>query len=136
MLTKKNGTIQTQIQSSNNNMKQSYLIGHDDEILCLAISPNRRFVATGQIASKALKGKASVIVWDALQNRLLCRMDSCHQRAVISLSFSHDNTQLLSVGQDDSNTHILWSDVGGGWSRVQKISTSPGDKAPVSYITF
>lgn len=116
--------------------KQSFFQGHDDDILCLAISKDRRFIATGQTASKSSKGKGSVIVWDAVQSRLLCRMDGCHQRAVCSLAFSPDGTQLVSVGQDDSNTHILWEDQGGGWSKAQQVATSKGDKAPVSLHMF
>ena len=114
--------------------KQSYFLGHDDDILCLAISKDRRYIATGQTASKTSKGKGSVIVWDAAQNRLLCRMDGCHQRAVTSLAFSPEGNQLVSVGQDDSNTHILWEDQGGGWSKAIQLATSKGDKAPVSIV--
>ena len=116
--------------------KQSFFQGHDDDILCLAISKDRRFIATGQTASKSSKGKGSIIVWDAVQSRLLCRMDGCHQRAVCSLSFNPEGNQLVSVGQDDSNTHILWEDQGGGWSKAQQVATSKGDKAPVSSVLF
>ena len=114
--------------------KQSFFQGHDDDILCLAMSKDRRFIATGQTASKFSKGMGSVIVWDAVQSRLLCRMDRCHQRAVCSLAFSPDGSQLVSVGQDDSNTHILWEDQGGGWSKAQQVATSKGDRAPVRGI--
>ena len=89
---------------SKSHMKQSYFVGHDDDILCLAISKDRRYIATGQTASKASKGKGGVIVWDAAQGSLLCRMDGCHQRAVTSLAFNPEGTQLVSVGQDDNNT--------------------------------
>jgi hypothetical protein len=114
--------------------KQTFCMGHDDDILCLAISKDRRFIATGQTASKTSKGKGTVIVWDAAQSRLLCRMDGCHQRAVTSLAFSPDGTQLLSVGQDDNNTHTLWEDKGGGWSKAVQLATCKGDKAPVSKL--
>jgi len=86
------------IINSKATLRQSYLRGHDGDILCLTISPNRLYIATGQIASVALKGKGSIIIWDALQGRLLSRMDGCHQRAVTSLAFSPDSNQLISVG--------------------------------------
>jgi microtubule-associated protein-like 6 len=114
--------------------QQSYCTGHDDDVTCLTVSRDRRFIATGQIASKALKGKASVIVWDALQGRLLSRMDGCHQRGVYAVAFSPDNQQLISVGMDDSYTHILWADMGGSWSRVQQLSMSKGDRIPVRCV--
>lgn len=72
----------------NGTMNQSYFQGHDDDVLCLAISKDRRYIATGQTASKSSKGKGSVIVWDANSNRVLTRMDGCHGRGVVSLSFS------------------------------------------------
>lgn len=122
--------------ASKAHFKQSFFQGHDDDILCLAISKDRRFIATGQTASKTSKGKGSVFVWDAVQSRLLCRMDGCHQRAVCSLAFSPDGSQLVSVGQDDSNTHILWEDKGGGWSKAQQVATAKGDKAPVIFSTI
>ncbi len=115
--------------------KQHYFKGHDDDVLCITMSRDRRYIATGQIASKSLKGKASVIVWDAVQCRLLSRMEGCHQRGVLSLSFNDAGNQLISIGMDDSFTHILWSDLGGSWSRVQQLSNAKGDKQPVSFTT-
>eukprot|EP01038_Epipyxis_sp_PR26KG_P010144 gene10144-13646_t len=113
--------------------KQQYYRGHDDDILCLTVSQERRYVATGQTASKATKGKGGVIVWDAIQCRILSRLDACHQRGVSSLAFSPGEDMLLSVGMDDNNTHILWKDTGGGWSRIAQLASSKGDKAPVLF---
>ena len=36
---------------------------------------------------------------------------------------SPSSSQLLSVGQDDQNTHILWTDLGGRWSKIQQTAT-------------
>lgn len=116
--------------------KQSYFTGHDDDVLCSTISGDRRFLATGQIASKKLKGKASVIVWDALQTRHLSRMDGCHARGVAAVAFNTDSTLLISVGMDDNCTHILWSDVGGNWSRVQQIASVKGDRQATNFLQF
>lgn len=113
--------------------KQSYLRGHDDDVLCLTISADRRFVATGQIASKALKGKASVIIWST-EGRLLSKMDGCHQRGVHALAFSPDASKLVSVGMDDAYSHTVWADMGGNWSRVQQIATAKGDKQPTLFL--
>jgi microtubule-associated protein-like 6 len=113
------------------NSTQKYFKGHNDDILCLAMSPNRRYVATGQISSKSSKGKATICVWDAIECRLLSELKDCHQRGIISLSFSPDNEKLLSIGLDDSFEHILWVDKGGSWSRVQKMANSKSDKKTV-----
>ena len=116
--------------------KQIYFHGHNDDILCLAISPNRRFVATGQIASHTSKGKASVCVWDSVECRLLCKMDGCHQRGVVALAFSPTSDQLVSVGNDNDFTHTLWTDVGGNWSRAQVIGSSKGDKGSLFFLRW
>ncbi len=116
--------------------KQTYFHGHNDDILCLAISPNRRFVATGQIASHSSKGKASVCVWDSVECRLLCKMDGCHQRGVVALAFSPNSDQLVSVGNDNDFTHTLWADVGGNWSRAQVLGSSKGDKGSLYFLRW
>jgi microtubule-associated protein-like 6 len=116
--------------------KQSYFTGHDDDVLCCAMSFNRRFLVTGQIASKKLKGKASVIVWDALQARSLSKMEGCHGRGVSAVAFNQDSSLLISVGMDDNCTHILWSDVGGNWSRVQQIASVKGDRQATNFLQF
>lgn len=122
-------------KESNDTYTQKYFMGHNDDILCLAISPDRRFVATGQTASKG-RGKGSICVWDVQDCRQLCRMDACHQRGVAALAFSPEGNELISVGQDDKNTHILWKDAGGSWSRVQKTAEAPSDQNAVLFLRW
>lgn len=110
---------------------QTYFRGHDDDVLCLNISADRHFVVSGQTASKATKGKASVCIWSASDCRLLTKLEKCHDRAVVSVSFSPDGAKLVTVGQDNSYTHTVWADAGGGWSRVSKIATMKSDGKPV-----
>eukprot|EP00981_Chlorochromonas_danica_P009096 scaffold2486_cov169-Ochromonas_danica.AAC.15 len=122
--------------SNNVEWKQSYYRGHDDDILSFTVSADRKFLATGQIASKSLKGKASIVVWSASECRLLCKMEGCHQRGVQALSFNYDATKLVSVGMDDSFTHIVWADIGGNWSKVQQIAAAKGDKQPALFLRW
>jgi microtubule-associated protein-like 6 len=133
--------------NNNNNTKnftlsQTFFTGHNDDILCLAISNDRRFVATGQTASKTSnsnnkEGKGvCIILWDAIQGRIITRLENCHQRGVTSLAFNHDGDKLLSIGLDDNNSHVLWSDAGGGWSRVIQVSTVKCDKNTVFFLNF
>lgn len=111
------------------NMKrQSYFHGHNDDILCLTISRCKRYVATGQTASKTSKGKGSICVWDAVECRKLCEMKECHARGVISVSFSPESDKLLSIGLDNNYQHTVWSDVGGSWSRVQQLVSEKSDQ--------
>eukprot|EP01041_Mallomonas_annulata_P001002 gene1002-1969_t len=112
---------------------QTYFTGHDDDITCLTVTLDGRFVATGQTASHKSKGKATVHIWDAVECRLLSSMVACHQRAVTSMCFSPDGTKLLTVGQDDNFVHTLWKDAGGGWSRVQQIGSQKSDKNKILF---
>ena len=112
---------------------QVYFEGHDDDVLCLCISADRRFVATGQTASKSSKGKGSVCIWDATDCRLLSRLDGCHQRGVSTVAFSPDGHMLLTTGQDNNNQHSLWKDAGGQWSRVELMASEKGDQNPVMF---
>jgi len=107
---------------------QTYFNGHDDDVLCLAISADRRFVATGQTASKTSKGTGKICVWDAVDCRLLSEMKGAHKRGVVSVAFNPEGDKLLSIGLDNNFTHTLWSDVGGSWSRVQQSSTTKSDQ--------
>lgn len=113
--------------------EQTFFEGHDDDILCLAVSADRRFVATGQTASHHSKGMGSICVWSATDCRLLARMDKCHQRGVYSLAFNPDGDELVSVGQDNKNTHKLWADLGGNWSRVQLTATATSDQSTIYF---
>lgn len=57
------GIVASWAQNENTfGMKQRFFFGHDNDIQCLAVHPNRRFVATGQQTST--EGKPYVCVWD------------------------------------------------------------------------
>jgi len=88
---------------------QTYLRGHNQPIMSLAVSPSGRFAASGE------SGKDSdVIVWDLHSLSLLYRLSE-HDHGVHHVSFSHDEKLLLSVSgvQDDGGKLIVW-DVSSG----------------------
>jgi microtubule-associated protein-like 6 len=112
---------------------QQYFNGHDDDIICLTMSSDRRFVATGQTASKGNKGKAHICIWDAVDCRLLTKLSACHDNAVVSLAFNREGNKLVSVGRDNGYTHILWEDRRGGWSQVTQQASLRSDGKPVLF---
>ena len=116
------------LSSKEGTQTQTYFQGHDDDILCLAMSKCKRFAATGQTASHTSKGKGHVCIWDCNTMTLLTKLEGCHQRGILVLSFSPDGTKLLSVGLDDDNTHIVFGSTN-GWKKVDKLSSDKGDKA-------
>ena len=116
------------LSSKSGSLTQTYFQGHDDDILCLAVSKCRRYAATGQTASHTSKGKGHVCIWDAVSMTLLNKQEGCHMRGILCLSFSPDSTKLLTVGLDDDNTHIIFGSTN-GWKKVDKVATDKGDKA-------
>ncbi|GLC44364.1 hypothetical protein PLESTF_000049800 [Pleodorina starrii] len=90
---------------------QRFFQGHDDDIRCLAIHPDRFTVATGQVAS-SLDGSYDdpfVCVWD-LRDPLgmICRIpfksDGAPARYVVALAFSGNGQYLVAVTGDNRHT--------------------------------
>ena len=76
--------------------------------------------------------QADIIVWDFEEKSLLYRL-KMHKVLIQSLSFSHNEQYLASLGgQDDKSTLILW-DVTTGKSL---LGTSLGAKDPVIQAKF
>ncbi|ETW03494.1 hypothetical protein, variant [Aphanomyces invadans] len=102
---------------------QKHHLGHTDDILCMAMSPSGRFVATGE------RGKKPTIrVWDAKSGATLSVLAGFHSRGVVSVTFSHDEKTIASVGEDDDHSLAIWEDKGGAWSKGQLVTTAKGDK--------
>ena len=100
-------------------LKQKYFIHHNEDIVSLALHPNLRTVATGQMAAKGEAKFINLFVWDSttlpnetnvewserenipknvsnLKGRLL--------RAIRILKFSPDGNKLVGNGEDDNNS--------------------------------
>ncbi|CAM9091761.1 unnamed protein product [Phaeothamnion confervicola] len=103
-------------------VRQRFHTGHDDDVTCLTVSADRRFVATGE------QGRtAAVRVWDSGSGALLAALKNAHKRGVAALAFSPDGDRLASVGMDDEHTHVVWRDGGGGWSGAAQEASGRGD---------
>ncbi|KAI9516013.1 Echinoderm microtubule-associated protein-like 5 [Dissostichus eleginoides] len=91
---------------------QRFYMGHDDDILCLAIHPLKDFVATGQV------GRDSAIhIWDTETLKPMSVLRGFHQLGVCALDFSADGKRLASVGLDENHTIVLWD-----WRKGEKLS--------------
>ena len=104
---------------------QRFFFGHDDDIKCLAIHPNREWVATGQLGKRPF-----VCVWDGATCQQLQKITHpAGMRGVIALGFSrHDGgAHLTAVNSDNAHTVMVWR-----WSKrgddaaVQRAKTIPG----------
>ncbi|XP_077179766.1 echinoderm microtubule-associated protein-like 1 isoform X1 [Paroedura picta] len=102
---------------------QRHYTGHNDDVKCLAVHPDRITIATGQVAGTSKDGKQllpHVRVWDSVTlNTLHVIGMGFFDRAVTCIAFSKSNggSNLCSV--DDSNDHVLsvWD-----WQREEKIA--------------
>nr|XP_019940288.1 PREDICTED: echinoderm microtubule-associated protein-like 5 [Paralichthys olivaceus] len=91
---------------------QRFYMGHDDDILCLAIHPLKDFVATGQVGRDS-----SIHIWDTEMLKPMSVLKGFHQLGVCALDFSADGKRLASVGLDDNHTIVLWD-----WRKGEKLS--------------
>uniref|UniRef100_A0ACB8G622 Echinoderm microtubule-associated protein-like 1 n=1 Tax=Sphaerodactylus townsendi TaxID=933632 RepID=A0ACB8G622_9SAUR len=102
---------------------QRHYTGHNDDVKCLAVHPDRITIATGQVAGTSKDGKQllpHVRVWDSVTlNTLHIIGMGFFDRAVTCIAFSKSNggSNLCSV--DDSNDHVLsvWD-----WQREEKLA--------------
>ncbi|MGH0182479.1 UNVERIFIED_CONTAM: hypothetical protein FKN15_009768 [Acipenser sinensis] len=91
---------------------QRFYLGHDDDILCLAIHPMKDYVATGQVGRDS-----SIHIWDSEMLKTLSVLKGHHQYGVCAVDFSADGKRLASVGLDDNHTIVLWD-----WRKGEKQS--------------
>ena len=85
--------------------QDQFLKGHSNYISSLTLSNSGRYLASGQ---KTYSGfKADIIIWD-LQIMSLIHRFSIHKYYIQSLSFSHDEKYLVSLGGAEDNYLIVW----------------------------
>ncbi|KTG42430.1 hypothetical protein cypCar_00032632, partial [Cyprinus carpio] len=103
---------------------QRFYLGHNDDILCLAIHPIKDYVATGQVGRDS-----SIHVWETEFLKPLSVLKGFHQFGVCALDFSADGKRLASVGLDDNHTIVLWE-----WRKGEKLSSIRGSKDKIFVI--
>ncbi|XP_058847791.1 echinoderm microtubule-associated protein-like 5 isoform X4 [Acipenser ruthenus] len=103
---------------------QRFYLGHDDDILCLAIHPLKDYVATGQVGRDS-----SIHIWDSEMLKTLSVLKGHHQYGVCAVDFSADGKRLASVGLDDNHTIVLWD-----WRKGEKQSAIRGSKDKIFVI--
>jgi len=98
--------------------QQQFFTGHTDDIVCLAMHPERELVATGQVGKDP-----SICVWSTSTCELLAELRGFHQRAVVSLSFDATGKYLASVGLDDEHSVAVYD-----WQSRKMLANSKGDE--------
>ncbi|KAF1491832.1 Echinoderm microtubule-associated protein-like 1, partial [Megadyptes antipodes antipodes] len=102
---------------------QRHYAGHNDDVKCLAVHPDRITIATGQVAGTSKDGKQlppHVRVWDSVTlNTLHVIGMGFFDRAVTCIAFSKSNGGSSLCSVDDSNDHVLsvWD-----WQKEEKLA--------------
>lgn len=102
-----------------NTNRQRFFYGHNDDVLCIAMHPNRKWVCTGQTKAVGPEEVPYICVWDSTTSeaddsvdmRQLQRIDHpYYTRGIIAAAFDpHDNGQrLVTVGSDNEHSMFLW----------------------------
>ena len=128
------------LDKSNNT--QTFFTNHEEDVVALAIHPNKRIVATGQMAKAGKAKMIDLFIWDITKlpaetncefsekntklDQGVINLKGCHLRAIRILAFSPDGSKLLSGGQDDDNSVAVHD-----WAKSQLIVKTPVDKAKV-----
>ncbi|CAM9155645.1 unnamed protein product [Ectocarpus fasciculatus] len=81
---------------------QRFLRGHNGHLTCLTISPSGRYVASGQEGENS-----DIFVWDFETSEKIYSFEE-HDYKIQSLSFSHDEKILASIGNTDDGNLIVW----------------------------
>lgn len=109
---------------------QRHFTEHDEDVTCLAVSSDRKYVATGQSDPKGF-GRPYICVWTATTMKLRAKI-CYHMRNVKCVAFSNDGELLVSVGADDSHTGAVWQ-----WKKNTDVPLLeyPFTKSPVWGVT-
>ncbi|XP_072293600.1 echinoderm microtubule-associated protein-like 6 isoform X2 [Eucyclogobius newberryi] len=95
---------------------QRFYLGHNDDIISLALHPERSLVATGQVGKEPY-----VCVWDTFTVQTVSLLRDGHTHGIACLAFSADGQRLASVGLDAKNTVCIWE-----WRRGKILATATG----------
>lgn len=88
------------------NKTQRLLRGHTNTVSCIAISPSGKFIASGQETHMGFK--ADIIAWDYERKQAFAKFE-LHKVRVEALSFSCDDSYLVSLGGQDDGSVVVWS---------------------------
>jgi len=94
------------IESLKGDCSQSYLIGHNQAISTLALSPDGSVLASGAAGTDESDG-AVIKLWNPITKMELKTL-KFHQAAIQSLAFSQCGKYLVSVGNYQDNTIAVW----------------------------
>eukprot|EP00735_Rhodelphis_limneticus_P013833 TRINITY_DN778_c0_g1::TRINITY_DN778_c0_g1_i1::g.18392::m.18392 TRINITY_DN778_c0_g1::TRINITY_DN778_c0_g1_i1::g.18392 ORF type:complete len:868 (+),score=361.39,sp/Q05BC3/EMAL1_MOUSE/34.07/6e-133,WD40/PF00400.27/0.14,WD40/PF00400.27/0.00013,WD40/PF00400.27/3.4,WD40/PF00400.27/1.3,WD40/PF00400.27/0.0074,WD40/PF00400.27/1.2e+03,WD40/PF00400.27/0.56,WD40/PF00400.27/0.00013,WD40/PF00400.27/0.003,WD40/PF00400.27/9.9e-06,HELP/PF03451.9/3.3e-16,HELP/PF03451.9/3.9e+03,Cytochrom_D1/PF02239.11/1.9e+02,Cytoc len=110
---------------------QEFLKGNTDDVLCLAIHPDKKYVALGQVDPKG-KDKAYFLIFDLETKQVVHKLgQTFHDHGINCLAFSHDGKLIASVGMDTDHSTAIWA-----WETEKLIASSKGGPDKVYGVAF
>ncbi|XP_071834835.1 echinoderm microtubule-associated protein-like 6 isoform X3 [Apostichopus japonicus] len=95
---------------------QKFFLAHDDDIVSLALHPDRTLVATGQVGKEPY-----ICIWNSFDMKTVSILKDGHSHGIGSLTFSKDGMRLVSVGLDPNNIINVWD-----WKKGKLLCTVKG----------
>eukprot|EP00792_Barthelona_sp_PAP020_P005738 TRINITY_DN2779_c0_g1_i1.p1 TRINITY_DN2779_c0_g1~~TRINITY_DN2779_c0_g1_i1.p1 ORF type:complete len:624 (-),score=153.66 TRINITY_DN2779_c0_g1_i1:73-1911(-) len=117
----------------------TFFRGHTDEVTCLSLSNDGRYLASGQRTNFGFQ--STIIVWDIEQETILFQHD-LHKSKVQDLKFSCDDQYLYTLGGVDDNSIGCWNAMTGQPIASQGFGTEHMNgilmfnRDPTRFITY
>ncbi|XP_051957235.1 echinoderm microtubule-associated protein-like 6 isoform X1 [Xyrauchen texanus] len=105
---------------------QKFYLGHNDDIISLALHPDKIQVATGQVGKDPY-----ICVWDSYALTTVSILRDVHTHGVACLAFDGDGQRLASVGLDSKNTVCVWD-----WKKGRVLATATGHSDRIFDISW
>ena len=83
---------------------QSHFDGHSDDVTCLALSSDRRTLATGEVGKRP-----KIFVWDGPSLQVKHTLQGKLQRGIKALAFSPSGSSLAAVDSSDDHQLAVYS---------------------------
>lgn len=104
---------------------QRFFRDHTDDILCCAISPDRQFMVTGQVSDHTKNPFLAIWRLDD-PTRMVRKLERGHQRGVLACAWTFDGFRVVSIGNDDQHSCIMWDARSGA-----KLAEEKGDQSVI-----
>ncbi|XP_069350552.1 echinoderm microtubule-associated protein-like 6 isoform X1 [Eulemur rufifrons] len=105
---------------------QKFFLGHNDDIISLALHPDKTLVATGQVGKEPY-----ICIWDSYNVQTVSILKDVHTHGVACLSFDSDGQRLASVGLDAKNTVCIWD-----WRKGKLLASATGHSDRIFDISW
>lgn len=99
--------------------KQGYFFEHLDDIISLAVHPNKQYIATGEIGPHPL-----IAVWDSESFECLSRFSFPLVKGISNLCFSEDGKLLCASSSDDDHSIAVFE-----WEKCEIVESKKEKKS-------